>query len=230
MDKLIAVILNSIYSFVALFVIANMLGKKQVAQLTVVDYVVGISIGNIAGEWCTNNDKPWYAYLVGMFIFFVLTIVIDLLERKVPFKKLLKGKQIELVTNGKINYKNLKASKIDVNDLLGLCRIQGYFDLNNVAYVFFENNGQLSILPKSEYRQVVYKDVANSKPKRAKPAHYLIIDGQINLTTLSTLGKDEKWLFTKCNITSKKELRNIVLAQYLSSGKVSVHLKKQNTN
>lgn len=226
MNNLLTVILNSVYSFIALFVIANMLGKKQVAQLTVVDYVVGISIGNIAGEWCTNGDKPWYTYLVGMGMFFALTIIIDLLERKIPFKKLLKGKQIELVTDGKINYRNLKTSKIDVNDLLGLCRTQGYFDLNNVAYVFFENNGQLSILPKSESRPALYKDVSNHRPKRAEPAHYLIIDGHINFTTLATLGKDKNWLFAKCNINNKKQLKNIVLAEYLPTGKINIHLKR----
>lgn len=106
----------------------------------------------------------------------------------------------------------------------------GLFRPEQCGVCVFENNGPLSILPKSEYRQVVYKDIADNKPKRAKPAHYLIIDGQIHLTTLSTLGKDGKWLFAKCNITSKKELRNVILAQYLPSGKVSVHLKKQNPN
>ncbi len=43
MSDVIKVLLNSIFSFVYLFIIAKLLGKKQVAQITVVDYVVGIS-------------------------------------------------------------------------------------------------------------------------------------------------------------------------------------------
>ena len=59
-------------------------------------------------------------------------------ERKTPLKKFLKGAQIELVGNGIINYRHLKKSKLDINDLLGLCRSKGYFDLNDIAYIYFK--------------------------------------------------------------------------------------------
>lgn len=221
------ILLNSLFSFIAIFIIANMLGKKQVAQLTVVDYVVGITIGNIAGQWCIDTENPWYYYLIGMGIFFVLTIAIDFIERKVPFKKLLKGKQLELVTDGKINYKNLKKSKLDVNDLLGLCRAKNYFDLNQIAYVFFENNGEISILPKDNYKPLVSKDILGKSETQAKPTKYLIIDGHVNKTVLISLKKDKDWLYTVCKIRDSKDLKNIILVEYINDKKVVIHYKKK---
>lgn len=219
------VILNSCFSFVAIFVIAKMLGKKQVAQLTVVDYVVGITIGNIAGQWCTDYRSPWYLYFIGMAIFLTFTLFINFLERKIPFKKLLKGKQLELVTDGKINYKNLKKSKLDINDMLGLLRAKGYFDIDYISYVFLENNGEISVLAKDQYAQPTKQDLGVKIQPQIEPAKYLIIDGKINKTVLTVLKKDINWLYKKCNIINKKELKSIILAEYTDSQKIALHYK-----
>lgn len=226
MADVVKIILNSVFSFVAIFVIAKLLGKKQVAQLTVVDYVVGITIGNIAGQWCIDYRTKWYLYLLSMLVFLIFTLFVNFLERKVPFKKLLKGKQLELMTDGKINYKNLKKSKLDINDILGLSRAKGYFDINQLSYIFLENNGELSVLPKSAFSNVLRGDVLNNCDKLSEPAKYVIIDGQINKTALQVLHKDKQWLKDKCKIKSKKDLKNIILAEY-TEGRVVVHFKEK---
>ena len=77
-------------------------------------------------------------------------VTIDFFERKTPLKKFLKGTKIKLVSNGIINYKNLKKSKLDINDMMGLCRTKGYFDLNDISYIYFETDGSISVLPKGK--------------------------------------------------------------------------------
>ena len=81
MEEIVNICLTAILSFIVLFVIAKLLGKKQVGELDFIDYVVGISIGSIAAEMATNTaDKPFYDYLIGMGIFFVLTFLVDILS------------------------------------------------------------------------------------------------------------------------------------------------------
>ena len=58
MPNAVSVFLNALYSFVALFIVTKFLGKKQIAQLSFTDYVVGISIGSIAAEWSTDVVNP----------------------------------------------------------------------------------------------------------------------------------------------------------------------------
>lgn len=227
MSQPIQVLLNSIFSFVYIFIVAKILGKKQLSQLTVVDYVVGITIGNIAGQWCTDKENPWYVFVISIGVFLIFSLVIDFFERKAPFKDILKGKEIEIMSEGKINYKNLKKSNLDVNDLLGLCREKNYFDLNEISYIYFENNGNISILPKGNKRPTIAEDLVKLDIKKTSPASYLIIDGKIVKKALEDLHKDTNWLFKQCNISNSKDIKNIILAEYIEdSSTINIHYKK----
>ena len=106
MDDALAVLYKSLFAFIVLFIISKILGKKQVAQLEFIDYVIGISIGSIAAEMTTVNDKPLHHFVVAMAVFGALDLFITLISRKTRFlKKLLKGRPIILISNGEIVYK-----------------------------------------------------------------------------------------------------------------------------
>lgn len=57
--------------------------------------------------------------------------------------------------------KNLKKSKFDIHDILGMCRSQGYFNIQDVEYAILETSGEMSILPKSLKKPVVVGDLKN---------------------------------------------------------------------
>ena len=167
MPDYIVVLLNAIYSFAAMFVVAKILGKKQIAQLSFTDYVIGISIGSIAAEWSTDVEQPWYYYVIAISVYLAISYVITLLERTtLPLKRFLRGKPIIIIDNGKINYKNLKKSKLDVNDVIGLCREKGFFNLTDVAYAIFETNGNLSVLPIGKQKPTVIEDLGKPAKKQ----------------------------------------------------------------
>ena len=54
MNEILYLCLVAVISVVVLFIIAKILGKKQIAQLEFIDYVLGISIGSIAAEMATD--------------------------------------------------------------------------------------------------------------------------------------------------------------------------------
>lgn len=215
MNEILYLCLVSVFSMVVLFFIAKILGKKQIAQLEFIDYVLGISVGSIAAEMATDiGDKPFYYYIIAMVIYLVLDFLINIVGRLTPsLKHFFKGKPITIIYEGKIVYKNLKKSKIDVNDVISMARVQGYFDLSDIAYGIFENNGDLSILPKSSQKPTVAEDIKLSLPPASLP-YYMVIDGRISFSSLTELKKDTAWLFSKLNIKTKAELKNIILAIY----------------
>ena len=121
-----------------------MLGKKQVAQLEFIDYVVGISIGSIAAEMATELEKDFWVYLIAMGVFFLLHFFINFLGRKaVWMKKFFKGTPIIIIDNGQLNYKAMKKANLDVNDIIGLARAKNFFNLSDIAYAIFETNGEM---------------------------------------------------------------------------------------
>ncbi|MCI8555366.1 MAG: DUF421 domain-containing protein [Clostridia bacterium] len=224
------VLINSVASFIFLFIISKLLGKKQIAQLEFIDYAVGISLGSIAADWAIANDEPFYYYLIAMAIFFILAWLVAIIGRKSTFlKRLFKGKPSTLIYEGKIEYKQLKKNKIDVNDLLSMLREKNYFDINDVAYAIFEPSGKLSVLPKGNQKPVVIEDVNKGAIKPSNLTDVLIVDGVISGSGLNRLNKDKQWLFKQLHLSSKKELKNIILATYdQAEKKVIVHYKSEN--
>ena len=221
------VLINSVVSFIFLFIISKMLGKKQIAQLEFIDYAVGISLGSIAAEMAINSEIPFYYFLIAMAIFMFLALLVDIVGRKCTFfKRLMKGKPICVVYEGKIDYEQLKKSKIDVNDLLAMLREKGVFDIEDVAYAVFETSGELSVLPKGNQRPVVAEDLGNDKVKTAQLSNVLIVDGAISYSGLSEAKKGEEWLLRRLNAKTKDELKKILLATYDSEkDEINVHTK-----
>lgn len=219
------VIINSFISFIYLFIISKLLGKKQIAQLEFIDYVVGISLGSIAADMSVETQAPFYHTLIAMTIFFFLALMVALVGRKnTLFKRILKGKPSTLIYQGVIDYKELIKCKIDVNDLLSMLREKGFFDIEEVAFALFEPSGKLSVLPKGENRPVVAKDLGE-KVDRAVLKNILVADGRISKSGINEIGKDKKWLFEALKIHQKRELKNILLATYDSKAGVKIFYK-----
>ncbi len=223
------VLINSVVSFLFLFIISKILGKKQIAQLEFIDYAVGISLGSIAAEMAINSEIPFYYFLIAMAIFMLLALLVDIVGRKCTFfKRLMKGKPITIVYEGKINYEQLKKSKIDVNDLLAMLREKGFFDIADVAYAVFETSGELSVLPKGNQRPVVAEDLGADKIKKAELSNVLVVDGDISYSGLSEAQKGEEWLLKRLNVTKRDELKNILLVTYDSENdELNVHKKEK---
>ena len=118
-----------------------------------------------------------------------------------------------VIYEGEVNYKALKKSKMDINDMMAKAREKGYFDLNQIQYAVFENSGGLSLMPKSQHKPVVAEDI-NAHPKPPELPYYLVDDGHVIYSTLRTLGRDTSWLYEKLGVKGKKDLKQIILAIY----------------
>lgn len=226
MHVALEVLIKAVASFFILFIFSKLLGKKQIAQLDFVDYVVGISIGSIAAEMAFDTDRPFYSFIIGMAVFFVLSLITSFLGRKGTFlKKLINGRPLVLIYEGKLDYKSLKKSKLDINDLLCLCRAKDYFDLSKIQYAILETNGTLSIVPIGTERPAVAKDLPVEITPPSLP-NYLVVDGHISYSGLSELNKDEAWLYPQLGISDKAGLKKILVAQWdEESQNMITHLK-----
>ena len=232
MDDIVKILIFSFGAYVYLLLISKLEGKKQIAQLDFSDYVIAITIGSIAAEFTTDTVNPWYNYVIAIGVVFIANMLVNWISRKSYFlKKVFNGTPLVLIEEGRINYQNLKKSKLDVNSLLMLLRVQGYFDITDVAYAYFETNGDISVLPVGAKRPVVIQDIDNSKIERASITENLIVDGHILKSTLTSLNQNEAWVKEKLHIKSKKDLKNIILATYdEKTDKITAQYKNQQNN
>lgn len=215
MSNMVKVIVFSVSSYFVLFVFAKILGKKQIAELDFTDYVVGITIGSIAGEWAVETQDPWYHFLIAITIFVLFSYLVSLIESRVyAFKKLLRGSPVIVIDQGKLVYKNLRKSNIDVHDVLGMCREKGYFDLSEIAYAIFETSGEMSVLPKGQNKPTEIKDLLNPQIEQSNLTKSVVIGGKPNMDVLKEINHDIDWLLKRLGLTKQKQLKKILYASY----------------
>lgn len=225
MVEILDVILRALISLIALFSVTKLLGKKQVSQLSLFDYVIGISIGNFAAEMTTDLDLPYTHGVVAVLIFGLVAYLVSVFTMKsISLRRFFIGTPTVLIQEGKILMKGLKQVKFDVNDLLEERRGNGYFDISQIEYALMEANGKLSILPKGENFPVTIKDM-NIKPEKQSLYANIIIDGKIMYTNLKNMNKDKKWLVQELKIKGYKTFENILLATLDNNEKVTVYEK-----
>lgn len=191
---MIMVIIRSFASLMALFFLTKLLGRKQVSQLSMFDYVIGISMGSIAAEMTVIKNTSFSDGLIAMTTYAIIAYVISFITLKSnKFRYIFSGTPIILIQDGKLIRKNLKKSLLDINDLLQEARSNGYFTINEIGYAIMEACGKISFLPKTENRSVTLKDL-KLKDRDAFLHANVIIDGIIMDNNLKTIKKDKKWL------------------------------------
>lgn len=210
---ILKIIFTAFLSVVSLFLIAKIMGHKQVAQLDFFDYISGITIGSIAAELATDLEAPWKS-LVALIIYGLVSVGLGLITHKFPrTRKYINGTPTIVMSGAKIYRQNLKKAKLDLSEFLLLCREQGYFDLDEIGVAVFEHNGKLSILPKSASRPATPSDLGIT----AKATHIgteIVMDGRVMGDNLSRLGKDEKWLARELKLRGYKDARSVFLGIY----------------
>ncbi len=199
MHDLIYVFIFSLISLAALFVLTKLMGQKQVSQLNMFDYIIGISIGSIAAEMASDiedPEKPLLAMAVYGAVAFLNSFIT---ARSTKIRRAVSGTPIILVRGGTIYKEKLKKARIDLSDLLMECRGHGYFNLSDIELAILEQNGKVSFLPKEAIRPLSPSDM-NMAPSQKNLGYNVIMDGHIMEETLLKSGMSEDRL--------KKELKN----------------------
>lgn len=206
-----SILLTSFLSLAALFIIAKIMGHKQISQLDFFDYINGITIGSIAAEMATELEKP-YKPLLAMAVYGVVTLLLSIITSKCPrSRKYLNGTPTILMNNGKLYRDNMKKAKLDLSEFMVMCRQQGYFNLSDIQTAVFEYNGRLTILPVSQKRPANPGDL-NLAPPQEYIQTEVIMDGRVLDENLKRMGLDDKWLQKQISAQGYKNPKEIFLA------------------
>ena len=227
----IKTIILTFLSISVLFILAKLMGKKQISQLSTFDYINGITIGSIAAELSTSDWKNFAEPLTAMIIYGMAAVVISYLSlTTMPIRRFFSGKTIVIYDNGKFYKKNLKKCKLDVGEFLTELRGQGYFSIKDIESAFLESNGMVSILPKSDKKPMTPYDMG-MKPTKAKAEPIVVMDGKVLYKNLKQCGKDEQWLMSKLKDNGVK-LEDVFIAQTDGENELSVYVNtdKADTN
>ncbi len=214
-------------SVFVLFVLSKIMGRKQVSELNLFDYIIGISIGSIAAEMTLNPEIDFFEGVFALGIYAIISYFITLLTIKsMKARRLISGAPTVLIQKGKLLYKNLRKSKIDINDLLQEARNSGYFDLSQIEYAVMESNGKISFLLKSKYQPVTRKDMKIKTCFEGLCAN-VVIDGKVMENNLKMIGKSEDWLMTRLKNNHYESVDQLLLVTLDSNEQLTIYEKNE---
>jgi uncharacterized membrane protein YcaP (DUF421 family) len=223
MPEWVEIVIRSFSIIIGLFIISKLLGKKQLSKLSFFEYVVGITIGDIAGTLSMDAELNLVNGIISIFIWAIVPILISYISLKSPrFQEFVEGKPTIFIKNGKIMEDHLKKEKFTAQSLMEQLRKKGIFHAADVEFATLETTGDISVLLKKEKQPLVVGDIIEN-PAPIKEPQMVIEDGSIIDESLSTMGLSRRWL--------KEELdkigvapENVFLAQVDAHGQLYVDL------
>lgn len=227
---IIKIISLSLGSLVILFVLTKIMGNREMSQLTMFDYIVSITIGSIAAEMSTSLENNFVEPAVAMLIYGIVSFSISFFTCKsLNMRRFFAGKAKILLDNGKLYRKNFKSAKLDLNEFLMECRINGYFNLSDIQTAILEPNGKISFLAKSLKRPATPEDL-NLSPQQENIVINVILDGVLLKENLDKTGNNINWLENNLKQQGINDIKKVFLATCDNQNNLSVYVKWDKKN
>lgn len=228
LEEALIIIPRSLIAILILYIATRLIGKKQVSELSLFDYVIGISIGNFGAEMIINMDTPYIYGCIAIMTFGIVAYLVSIITMKsIKLRRIIIGTPTIVIQNGKILELSLRKLKMDINDLLEQTRIGGTFDISEIEYAIVEANGKLTIMKKSMYNPVTPNDMKLKVEKKDLVAN-VIIDSKVLFDNLKNMNKTEEWLEQELKIKGYRDLDKILLATLDTNDKLIIYEKNKN--
>lgn len=186
--------LRTMILYLVLIAGMRLLGKRQIGQLEPSEFVVAMLIADLAAIPMQNGGIPLLSGLVPILTVLSLELTLSgLTMASVKFRRLLCGKPVILIENGKIIQNNLRLARITLDELTSHLRQKDILDLNTVQFAILETDGNLSVFPFPKDAPATAKDAGIQVNKQFLPLT-IIEDGYFSPENLRKSGKDERWL------------------------------------
>lgn len=216
---------RAVFAYFLLLTITRLMGRKTISQMTFFDFAVAITLGSLTANLAMGSNNTSLSAATVMVTLAVLAILTGFVVTKsFYFRKLIDSEPIVLIENGLINEPNMKRARININLLNSLLREKKIFNIGDVEFALLENNGKLSVLPKSQKKPVTPSDI-NVPTSYQGLSMDLIMDGQIKIENLKAANLDEQWLMDQLKNKGIGNLKDVFFAALDTSGNLYVSKK-----
>jgi len=217
------VIISSFVALAYLFVLARVIGKRQISKLTFVDFIIAITIGSISAEMAVKIEGSIVHGLLAMSIFGLFPIISGWLSMKSKvMRNFFDGNATVLIKDGKILEDNLKSERLTTEDLLEMLRSEKVFKVADVEFAVMESSGKLSVLQKADNQPITPKLLGMTVSPAEEP-QTVIMDGEIMDEPLATIGLNRAWLKAELG-KAGVALENVFLGQVDKGGELYLDL------
>lgn len=185
---------RTIILYLILILVIRLMGKRQIGQMEPAEFVVTMLVANLAAIPMQDGGIPIFSGVVPILTVLGVELVLSALSLKSSkVRKLLCGKPVILIENGKILQGNLRKTRITLDELSGHLREKDVLDIQAVQFAILETNGNLSVFPYPKERPASARD-AGIRARQQYLPYTIITDGELLEENLTKANKDRTWL------------------------------------
>jgi len=142
-----SIILRSVVVYLFMVIAIRLFGKKEIAQLSVIDLVFILLISNSVQNAMVGPSTSLEGGLIAAASLFAVNFTLkNIIYRSKKASEILQGHALMLVYEGKVMEKNLEKSRISIDELESAIREHGVNSIKNVDLAVLEVDGNISVL------------------------------------------------------------------------------------
>lgn len=204
--------LRTLFLYLVLILVIRLMGKRQVGQMAPAEFVVTMLVANLASIPMQDGGIPLFSGVVPILTVLGVELVLSWWTlRHAAFRQLLCGKPVILIDNGVILQKQLRQTRITLDELMGHLRTKDVLDIRQVQFAILETDGTLSVFPYAEKVPATAQD-AGIKVKPQEIPLTIIEDGVLLQQNLRLSGKDSQWVQSALREKNAKQEDTFLLA------------------
>lgn len=213
--------------YLALLAATRIMGKREIGQLSAIDFVVAILMADLATLPITNEaiSIPQALLPLGLITFLQVSTSILCLKSN-RFRRLIYGRPNVLIAQGKMQLGEMRKARYNIDDLLTQLRQRNVFDVNDVDYAVLETSGDLTVSLKTPKQAVTRDDLRLPTAAGGIPLT-LIDDGEVNKQGLADADLDEAWLMKRLRRRGVHDVKEVFFASLSSDGSIYLMKRRQ---
>ena len=159
------IIAKSVTIYIFIILAIRLFGKKELAQLSVIDLVFILLISNSVQNSMVGNDSSLLGGIAAALGLFICNYILKLfLRRSSKFSKMVQGEKVVIAVDGKLLQSGLRQSMMSEEEVQMAVREHGVKDISEADLVVLEVDGNITVLSKN-YSQRTVKRI--KKPQLA---------------------------------------------------------------
>jgi uncharacterized membrane protein YcaP (DUF421 family) len=144
---ILEVVLRSAAVYLLLFLIFRIASRRELAQATLFDFLTVLLIANVVQNSMIGDNTSVYGGIAGAGTLYALSALLGRLTvRSQRAQRLLEGRPLLLVKEGRLQVDMMHRQAVSHNDLLSAIRKHGYARLADVDYAILELDGSISVI------------------------------------------------------------------------------------
>ena len=214
------ILIRTIIIFLSIIVLMRLLGKRQLRELELSEFVVSVLLADLAANPLQDTNIPLVNGLLPIFVLFVCELIISGgILTSVRFRTIMCGKPQFIILNGKVLENEMRKARLSIDELLEELRSKEILNINQVKYAILETDGNLSTILFPQYQPVTPNDLS-IKPDAEDYPVVIIEDGVLLNKNLDYIGKKKRWLDSRLKDNNCSSIKEVFAMIYYNDNEI----------